>query len=264
MGTSSSVKTIDRLVKVLDCFSPERPTWSLAEISVHLGLPKSTLHRFLASLESHGILRRDPDDRRWRLGYRLVIWGELAARSTGLRHIALPVMRDLVAATGETVVLTIYQGREVVCVGKVETSHSVRLKLDVGTRHPPHAGASSKILMAYLPVEEVQAIIRERGLPQVCTNTITDYDDLMAELARIRELGYAESHEETDVGAWGVATPIYGPQGAVVAAIGVVGPSSRFSGDLRQQYVSLCQQAARQMSVLLSTGARPEERLSPI
>lgn len=254
MKNTPSVRTIDRLVRILDCFSPERPSWSLAELSTHLGLPKSTLHRFLASLESHGILRRDPNDKRWYLGYRLVTWGGLAAESTGLRHIARPIMRDLVDSTGETAVLTVYRDQEVVCVEKVETSHSVRLKLDVGTRHPPHAGASSKILMAYLPKDEIQAIIRDAGLPQVCTNTITDPNELVTELSRIRECGYAESLEETDLGAWGVATPIYGRNGEVLAAIGVVGPSSRFSDEFARQYVALCRDAARRISALLGTG----------
>lgn len=254
MSASSSVKTIDRLVKVLDCFSPEQPTWSLAELSLRLGLPKSTLHRFLASLEAHGVLRRDPDDKRWRLGYRLVAWGKLASESTGLRHVARTVMRDLVATTGETAVLTVYQNQEVVCIEKVETSHSVRLTLDVGTCHPPHAGASSKILIAYLPEEQVRAIIRDKGLPAICTNTITDPDELMAELARIRERGYAESLEETDIGAWGVATPIHDRNGNVLAAIGIVGPSLRFTEELAQQYVTLCRSAAQHISTLLGGG----------
>jgi len=214
------VKTIDRLVKIMDCFSPEQPVWSLRELSEQLQLPPSTLHRFLVSLEAHGILRRDPGDKRWQLGYRTFIWGNLAAESTGLRHVARPVMHDLVAATGETAILTVYHDQEVICVDKVETSYSVRMTLEVGRRRPPHAGASSKILMAYLPEEEIQAIIRDKGLPKVC---------------KIRACGYAESREETDLGAWGVATPIRGREGEVVAAIGIAGPSSRFTDQLVQQ-----------------------------
>lgn len=254
MKRPSSVKTVDRLVKILDCFSPAQPAWSLADLSAHLGLPKSTLHRFLVSLESHGILRRDSDDKRWRLGYRLCIWGDLAAESTGLCHIALPVMHELLDATEETAILTVYQDGEVVCIEKVETTHPVRLAFDVGTRRPPHAGASSKILMAYLPEEEIQSVIRDRGLPRLCTNTITDPALLMAELARIRELGYAQSREETDEGAWGVATPIRDWKHDVVAAIGVAGPTSRFTEDLVQQYATLCRQAARRISALLGEG----------
>jgi IclR family KDG regulon transcriptional repressor len=253
-----AVKTVDRLVKILDCFSPQQPVRSLTELSEQLQLPPSTLHRFLVSLESHGILRRDPGDKRWQLGYRIFIWGSIAAESTGLRNVARPIMRDLVVATGETAILTVYHEHEVICIDKVETSHSVRMTLEAGTRRPPHAGASSKILMAYLPEEEIQAIIRDQGLPKVCTNTITDPDELMAELARVRECGYAESREETDLGAWGVATPIRDRNGAVVAAIGIAGPSSRFTNQLVQQYVVLCRQAAQRISALLSRGIEAE------
>ena len=257
MSGPSSVKTIDRLVGVLSCFSAERPTWSLAELSVQLGLPKSTLHRFLVSLESHGILRRDPVDKRWRLGYRLFIWGSLAGESTSLRQLAGPVMCDLAGTTNETAILTVYQNQEVICIDKAETSHPVRLTLDVGSRRHPHAGASSKALMAYLPEEEIQAIIRNKGLPPSCVNTITDPDELRAELVRIRACGYALSCEETDLGAWGVATPIHGRNGDIVAAIGIAGPTSRFTDDLVDRYVALCQQAARRISTLLTQGVEP-------
>jgi IclR family KDG regulon transcriptional repressor len=251
MKKTSSVTTVDRLVAVLDSFSVERPAWSLADLSAHLDLPKSTLHRFLTSLEVHGILRRDSDDKRWRLGYHLITWGELAARVTELRHVARPIMEELAHSTGEMALLTVYQNQEVVCIDKIETSHSVRLALDVGTRHPPHAGASSKILMAYLPDKEIQEVIRDRGLPKLCTNTITAADDLVAELAKIREMGYAESIEETDPGAWGVATPIYNRYDEVVAAIGVAGPTLRFTPELSQRYRTQSCEAARRISALL-------------
>ncbi len=257
MEKSTPVKTIDRLVAVLDCFSPEKPAWSLTELSQRLGLPKSTLHRFLAALETHGVLRCDPRDKRWRLGYRLLIWGNLAAESSGLRHIARPVMEDLVATTRETAILTVYHQQEVICIEKVETDHPVRMTLRVGTRRPPHAGASSKVLMAYLPEEEIQAIIRERGLPSLCINTITDPDRLREELARIRERGYAESHEETDLGAWGVATPIFDRSGKVIAAIGVAGPRSRYTEQRAREFVALCRQAARRISALIGAEQTP-------
>ena len=262
MRTTSSVKTIDRLVQVLDAFDADRSTWSLAELSVHLDLPKSTLHRFLVSLENHGILRRGLDDRLWRLGYRLFIWGSLAADSTGLRRLARPVMRKLVDATKETAILTVYQSQEVVCIDKVETSHPVRMTLDVGTRRHPHAGASSKVLMAYLPEEEVRAILDNKGLPKLCVNTITDPKELALELTRIRNNGYAVSQEETDWGAWGVATPITDWNEEVVAAIGVAGPRSRFTEDLAREYAVLCRRAAQQISSLISLEIEPPTKTS--
>lgn len=254
MSPSTSVKTVDRLVRIIDCFSSAEPAWTLTDLSERLGLPKSTLHRFLVSLEAHGILRQDEESKRWRLGYRLFVWGNLAEQSTPLHQVAKPVMRDLVADTGETALLTVYAAREVVCVEKVETSHPVRLALDAGTRRPPHAGASSKILMAHLPEAEVEAIIQERGLPRLCVNTITSVEALRAELERIRAQGYARSCQETDQGAWGIATPIQDWRGDVVAAIGVAGPTSRFSEEVAEAYVGRCKQAAEEISSRLYAG----------
>jgi len=251
MESASQVTTIDRLVKVLDCFTQERPTWSLAELAAQLGLPKSTLHRFLVGLEAHGILRQDPTGKRWRLGYRLFTWGRLVEEDATLREIAKPVMRELMDASGETAILTVYQGGEVICIEKCETSHPVRLRMDVGSRRGAHAGASSKILMAYLPEEEIQAILEEKGLPQLCANTITDLDELKAELARIRKRGWADSLEETDPGAWGVATPIRDHRGQVTAAVGLAGPTMRHNKEKVRQYVTLCIQAADKISSLL-------------
>ena len=251
MSDTSSVKTVDRLVTVLDCFTPERPAWSLAELSTQLSLPKSTLHRFLSSLEVHGILRRDPEDKRWRLGYRLFLWGSLAEESTGLRQIARPVLRNLAAATGETAILTVYRAHEVICIDLVDTQHSVRLALSVGQRRPPHAGASSKVLLAFQSSPEIKAVFQARPLPQLCANTITEVAALTEELAEIRRVRYAVSVEETDPDAWGVATPVYDRAGQVIAAIGVAGPNSRFSQELALAYAQRCTEAAEQISASL-------------
>lgn len=251
----SPVKTINRLVRVLDCFTPDQPTWSLAELSAHLNLPKSTLHRFLLGLDTFGILRRDAVDKRWRLGYRLFVWGNLAADSTDLRNVAHPILRQLVAETGESAILTIYQDGEVLCLDKVETTQPVRMTMTVGSRRPPHAGSSSKVLMAYLSRSEVETIIREQGLPKLCTNTITDPIELLSELDQIRARGYARSLEETDLSAWGVAAPVFGwKEGQVAAAVGIAGPTSRYDEQRIEEYIRLCRRAADQISQRLRSG----------
>ncbi len=254
---NSAVKTIDRLVEILDYFAHERRSLSLAELSTTLNLPKSTLHRFLTSLESHGVLRREAGDKKWRLGYHLMVWGSLATESTTLREIARPFMSDLVAVSGETAILTIYHDHDVIVIDMCETNHSVRLKMETGTQRAPHAGASSKVLLAYLPEDEVMAVIEEKGLPKLCTNTITDAHTLMQELECIRSRGYADSLEETDPGAWGVATPIFDWRGQVVGAIGLAGPTQRYSQEKIDLFVALCRKNAGGISGLLSLGLHP-------
>ena len=161
-------------------------------------------------------------------------------------------MQEIADTTGEMVALTVYSGLEVLCIDKIDTRHSVRLALEVGSRRPAHAGALSKVLLAYQPECEIEAVIGERGLPKLCTNTITDPAELVEELASIRAQDYALSIEETDSGAWGVATPIRDRSGKVVAAIGVAGPSLRFSEALIQRYLKECRQASRKITGLLN------------
>jgi DNA-binding IclR family transcriptional regulator len=217
-------------------------------------LPKSTLHRFLVSLETHGILRRNPDDKLWRPGFRLLDWGKLAEKTIDWARVARPLMRGLAAATGEMIILTAYSEQEVVCIEKIEARHYVRLALEVGSRRPAHAGASSKVLAAFLPESERRAIIWDRELPRLCKNTITDPEELSIELENIRRQGYAQSIEETDAGAWGIATPFFDHEGRLVGAIGVAGPIQRYSEDLARHYVDLCQEACQKVSEQL--GAR--------
>jgi DNA-binding IclR family transcriptional regulator len=249
---TSSVKTIDRLVDILDYIAQGHTSLTLAELSAYLNMPKSTLHRFLVSLEAHGIMRRDASDKKWRLGYHLVVWGGAAAESTTLREVARPFMAGLVASSGETAILTVYQDHAVHCIDMCETSHPVRLKMEIGAQRAAHAGASSKVLIAYLPDEEVLAIVKDKGLPKLCTHTITNMAELETELANIRERGYADSLEETDPGAWGVATPIYDWRGRVVAAIGLAGPTQRYNQERVIQYGLLCREYADKISAALS------------
>jgi DNA-binding IclR family transcriptional regulator len=255
MSKSPSVKSLERLTQVLDCFTFDRPGWSLTELSEHLNWPKGTTHRFLTALETHGILRRNRRDKTFKLGYKLYVWGNLAAESMALRHVAHSVMQDLVTHTGETALLTIYHDQEVVCIDKIETQQPVRMTLQVGHRGLPHAGASRKVLMAYLPQAEIEAIIRDKGLPRLSTNTITGRDELLEELARIRELGFAHSCEETDLGARGIAVPIFDPTGQVVGSVGIAGPHSRFTEALAPAYTANVREAAQQISHLLGAGA---------
>jgi DNA-binding IclR family transcriptional regulator len=134
--------------------------------------------------------------------------------------------------------------------------------MEAGKQRAPHAGASSKVLLAYLPDEEVNAIVAEKGLPKLCTNTITDLPTLRKELERIRERGYADSLEETDPGAWGVATPIFDWRGRVVGAIGLAGPTQRYSQEKLERFVKLCRIKASGISELLSVGIHPTNHKS--
>lgn len=244
----SAVKSIGRLIRVLDSFTADRSSWLLTDLSEHLGWPKPTTHRYLRALERQGLLFRSGEDKSFRLGYKLYMWGSLAAEAMPLREIARPIMEELQEKTGELVALMIYHNQEMVCIEKIDTEKPLRVAMDVGRHQAPHASSSCRVIMAYLPEAEIQAIIREKGLPKLCKNTITDADELLAELSRVRAQGYAHSHEEVDLDARGLSAPIFDHNGRVIAGLSVVGPMFRFKEDMVAPYSRLVMAAARRIS----------------
>jgi IclR family KDG regulon transcriptional repressor len=158
-------------------------------------------------------------------------------------------MRHLAEQTGETIVLTVLNDNadRAVCIERIESRYDLRLHLEVGGQSYLHAGASSKVLLAYLPAEAVSDLAGGVGLPALADDTITDLPTLEEELERIREQGYAFSREETDRGAWGLAAPILDGSLSVIAGIGIASPISRHSENVEQRFLSLTLDASRQI-----------------
>jgi DNA-binding IclR family transcriptional regulator len=218
--TSGRNTTADRAIDVLLLFAPSSPVLSAGEISERLGMSRSTTYRYLQSLRSFDLLEEDTARGGFRLGPRVFELARVARQGLGLSEIALPVMHELCQQVDEAVLLTRRSGMTVVCVERVETTRPIRLSYERGHLLPLHAGAPSKILLAY---EELAGLdVDSLGeLERFTDATITDPKKLRAELARIREQGYALSEGEIDLGVRGVAAPIFGADGIIAAGISV-------------------------------------------
>jgi DNA-binding IclR family transcriptional regulator len=207
------------------------------------------------------VVAQDPQSKKYRLGYGAIDLGRRAASSLPIRQAADPVMRRLAEETGETVVLTVVNDARdrAVCIERIESRHDLRLHLEVGEQSPLHAGASSKVLLAYFRPDDVESLARRNGLPQLARNTIIGLKDLQAELDRIRDAGFAFSSEETDSGAWGVAAPILDPEQRALAALGIASPTSRHTADTERRFVSLVvggsQEIARALGLVSARAA---------
>lgn len=245
------MRTISRIATVLNCFSAETPVLSLSEISERLDLPRSTTHRLLTAMETEEFLMRDQATRKYRLGYRLLYWGKLAQDSIDLRNASLPVLEELVRLTGETAILSVRDGNEGMCLEMVESGYPVRLTMRVGKRLMLHAGASAKVLWAFLPDEELLRILKEIKLVALKPNTITDANEMYEELMKIREQGYAVSFEETDGEAMGLTAPVYDHTGRAIAGIGIAAPMSRVSPDRVPRLAPMVVGAGRKLSARL-------------
>jgi IclR family transcriptional regulator, KDG regulon repressor len=223
-----SSRAVERLCTILNVFEDRQPVLTLAEIAAKSGLPKSTTHRMINSLTAHGlIVRDDPALPSYRLGYQLIRWGTLAQDSITLRKIAQPFMRQLVNILNESAVLSICQDSAALWIELVECSQPVRITMRAGVPQPLHAGASSKVLLAFLPEKDGCRYLEQTPLAKLCKNTLTDPQALKNEMRVIRQQGYATSYEETDEGAMGIAAPIFDHQNQLAAGIGIVAPAAR-------------------------------------
>jgi len=253
------MKSLDKAVNVLQLFTVTPSLWSLTELSHEANIPLSTLHRIVTVLNRHGLLARDPQSRKYRLGFGAMNLGYHASFSWDIARFAQPAMVWLAQETGETVHLTVVnETRDCsVCVARVDSQfHALRIHLEVGRQIPLHAGASAKVLLAYFPPAEVDEVIRRTGLPKLASNTITDAELVKRELTAIRRQGYAFSQEETHDGAWGYAVPILDIQQRAVAGLGLSGPTARYSADVEERCVRLVKDAAKQIAATLGLGAR--------
>jgi IclR family acetate operon transcriptional repressor len=247
----SLVSSVDRALSILDAFSVQREEIGLSELAKIVGLPKATTYRLAATLERHHYLRRDPVSTRYRLGLRVVALGGLALSHLGLGDHILPHMQGLAQLCGESVILAILDRGEVTYVRRVRSASPLAMDLPVGLRSPAHATALGKAMLAYLPEAEVESIIASRELVRLTARTITDPVALRAQLAAIRELGYAVDDGEFGEGVRCVAVPIFDRRKSVIAGLAVSGPSFRLTDEKLAQARDQLLCTASQVSSML-------------
>lgn len=236
---------------VLDCFSREEKNLGISEISRKLGLNKSRVHRILITLEDRGMVVKDPETMKYRLGLKLFQLGHLVEEQLEIRNCAHPFMQELAVETEETINLNVIYNGKRMSVKKIESPHEIRQAVELGKTIPLHSGAPGKVLLAFLPAENLVDFLAESELLPMGPNTIIDRDSLVTELESIREQGYSISVEETYLGAVSIAAPVRDFSGNVIAAISVTGPVSRFSGEKISCFIPLVTNAAESISEAL-------------
>lgn len=212
----------DRLIRVLDTFTPTRTVQSTADIGRRAGLPSSTAHRFVGDLVRSGLLERD-DDGRIRVGNRL--W-ELATRSSRalvLRQAALPHMERVQARVHEHTQLAILEQDEALFLERLSAEGSGANLARIAGRLPLHASSSGLVLLAHAERQLQERVIGGRLQPMT-PDTLTTPEALRRRLAEVRTLGYCVARGSIDEHATGVAVPVRDRRGAVIAALSVVLP----------------------------------------
>ena len=256
---ASETQTLTRAFAILDCFSPERSEMGVREIARQLGLSSSTVGRLLASMHGARLLTQNQTTRAYSLGPKVLAWAGVYTSSLDIRARARPVLEDLHRITRESISLYILDGDERVCVERIESPERIRSVVRIGERMPLHAGASGKILLAFLPPAEGEQILRSIPLKPITSRTLTDRKALERELAAVRRQGYAVSLGERVPGAASVAAPIQDASGRVIAALNISGPLPRFTKAKISKYLKQVTRAAAHISQAMGFLAQPRD-----
>ncbi|MDA8227433.1 MAG: IclR family transcriptional regulator [Desulfitobacterium hafniense] len=250
MKSGVMVQSIERAISIINCFSKDRPQLRLRDIADELQLNKSTVHGILNTLKHYGYLDQDEETQKYRLGLKLVEIGNQVLNSLELRSVATPIIKGVSGKTGETVHMVILDGWDVVYIDKAESSQSMRITTDIGSRYSAHCTGVGKALLAYKSREELMKILPDK-LERLTEQTITDKEELIAHLQEVYQRGYAIDDEENAEGLRCVAAPIFDHRGKAVAAISVAGPSVRITKERIGGFVAIIREAAVQISVRL-------------
>jgi DNA-binding IclR family transcriptional regulator len=243
--------SVDRVMRLLSCFTKERPNLRLTDLSQQLGLPKATVLRIASTLEQGGFLERDPVTKHYRLGLALFHLGMVVQHGLDIRRVVQPYLHQLVEAIGETARLVVPADAGPVCVDLVESPHSIRVYAQLGSQLPWNAGASAKVILAYLPPEESEKILARAPLRRFTERTTVDIERLREELCIIRKQGYHIGIGDLDTDATGISAPIFNGSGELAGTINVSGPSNRLAGEEAESATRIIVHAAQKVSTAL-------------
>lgn len=243
------VGVLDKAMTILLVFNRGDQALSPQEIAERTDLPLPTVYRLAQALSEHGLLMKEGT--RFRLGMTLLRLGMLVAEGVDVRQQSQRHLKWLNEQTGENAELQIRQDETRLVIEVVSSPHNLRPFADVGMLMPLHRGAAGKVLLAWLPAEQREALARASTV-RYGDEVDFDMQHLSSELEHVRLTGWAKSDGERFLGVSAIAAPIFDAGGQVVGAMTLVAPSSRLGAEQYKQYAPLICEAARRASYDLS------------
>ena len=253
--SDSYVQSFARGLEVIRSFGAAAPRQTLTEVAEATGMTRAGARRILLTLQTLGYVR--VDGRVFELTPRILDLGFAYLTSMPVWHSAQPVMDALVEQTRESSSIAVLDGQDVVYVLRVHTHKIMSTNLGVGSRLPAFWTSMGRVLLAALPPDELRALMARREKRAFTRHTLTSDDELHAEIARVREQGWALLNQELEEGLISIAAPIRNARGQTVAALNISGQANRTSEQMmRERLLPQLLAATRHISQLLSASGR--------
>jgi DNA-binding IclR family transcriptional regulator len=234
-----------RAIHIMDLLS-RRGSLGVRAIALQLQLPVGSVHRIMSDLCQENVVERNADGS-WQLSYRLLQINDRQLDNLRLPRLAHPFCEAIAEKAHETVNLNVLSFDKCVCIDKVRGNQGIQLDWGIGQPGPLYCGGSAKAILAFMSHADRERITRGR-LVGFTEFTLTDPGALEAELADIRDRGYAIDNQEMVIGVFCVGVPIFDRLGRPVAAISISGPSRKAPGPQIAPLVALLENACAQVS----------------
>ncbi len=221
------IASVQHALNILNLFDGSHPEMGNSEIASMLNMDPGTAAGLIYTLKHNNYLDQNLSNRKYRLGLKLAERAAVLLNQIDLRKIAAPYLEELRQWSGESTNLAICDHQEVAYIERLFGSHSLGIRSEVGKRAPIHSTALGKAILANLRSKEVHSILFDYRFFSVTSNTITNRDDFIHELERVRKAGYGIDNEENEIGGRCLAAPILNNEGLAVAAISISFPTQR-------------------------------------
>lgn len=245
------VELVGKVVTLVEALRDEPQGLSLQALVERTGYIKSTTHRLLQSLKRHGYVEQEMAGGPYRLGLQCLTLARGLNGGISLLQFARPYLRELAETYEESTYLAVLHGDRGIFVDVQETRRDLRLIGPLGADVHYHATAAGKAIAAYLPAERLAAITGGLKPERLTAKTLTGKSQVEEEWAKVRRLGYAANDEETIVGAFFLAAPIFDARQCVCGSLSVGVPKARYSAKLGKKIATHLKDACGRLSAAL-------------
>jgi len=244
-------KTVEKSLKIIEYALKKNVSIGIHEIAKNLNMNTSTVQRIVNTLSRGRYLSQDSESKKYVLGLKFLEISKCILNEIDLIKIARPHLKELRDTTQETIHLMILDGSMGVYIDSLESPRRIRVVSAIGTSDDLHYSAVGKAILAYLPNNEVEKIVKIRGLKKMAINTITDFNNLKKELSEIKRCGYSIDDEEGEIGTRCIGAPIFKHNGKVNTSISLAAPCQRLTKRKINQYSPLIIETAKKISAEL-------------
>ncbi|WP_433965704.1 IclR family transcriptional regulator domain-containing protein [Tunturiibacter gelidiferens] len=251
-GDPNFMTSLARGLIVIQAFTQQSPQMTISQLSVKTGLSRAAVRRCLYTLTKLGFAGAE-DGSRYSLRPRMLTLSQTYTTSNTLSTAAQPILERMSAALRESFSVATLDGEDIVYIARTQVNRVMAVDLHIGSRLPAYCTSMGRILLAYLPSEQLEQYLAKAVLTPHTTRTITSPDKLRLTLRNVRRNGYALVDQEYEVGLRSLAVPVFASSGRVVATLNLSGNAPRLSVlEMQSRFLNHLRSAANELSAFLN------------